>query len=509
MGVVVVGAGVGGLAAAIDLAAAGRRVTLVEGAERPGGKMRERWVGGVPVDSGPTVLTMKWVFDALFADANADFDTHVPTRRAEVLARHAWDAEARLDLFADPDRTYDAIGTFAGLAEARGYAAFRAQAREIYETLEDAFIRAPKPSAVGLVHRMGFGGLARLWRIRPYEVLYRELGRYFSDPRLVQLFARYATYCGSSPFAAPATLMLVAHVEMEGVWLVRGGMQRLADGMATLATNLGASVRYASRVAEVIVENGRARGVRLSTGEVIEADAVVLNADVSSVASEQLGRRAASAVAPLERDARSLSAMTISAFATTSGFPLSRHTVFFGDDYVHEFEDLFSRRHLPTDPTVYICAQDRGDEERDVTGPERLFVIVNAPADGDTPSFDREEIESCATRAFSRMQRCGLSIRRTESNHVITSPADFERRFPGTGGALYGRATHGPTATFARPSARSKIPGLYLAGGSVHPGPGVPMATLSGRLAAAALLADSPSTARSIRGAMHGGTSTR
>lgn len=509
MGVVVVGAGMGGLAAAIDLARAGRSVTVVEGADRPGGKMRERWVGGVPIDSGPTVLTMKWVFERLFADAGVDFDDRVPTRRAEVLARHAWSDESNFDLFADPERTHDAIGRFAGAREARGYAAFRAQAREICTTLEDTFIRAPKPSALGLVQRMGFGGLGRLWRIRPYELMWRELGRYFSDPRLVQLFARYATYCGSSPFFAPATLMLVAHVELEGVWLVRGGMQRLADGLANLATQLGATIRYGARVDEVLVRGGRTHGVRLHSGEEIEADQVLLNADASSVADAHLGRDAASAVPSVARKERSLSALTVSAFAETDGFPLARHTVFFGDEYADEFDDLFERRQLPEDPTVYVCAQDRDVEGRDIDGPERLFVIINAPADGDVRPFGTAEIESCATRAFTRMQRCGLRIRRTPANHVITSPTDFERRFPGTGGALYGRATHGPTATFARPSAQTKIGGLYLAGGSVHPGPGVPMATLSGRLAASALLADSPSTARSSRAVMHGGTSMR
>ncbi len=509
MGAIVVGAGLGGLAAGIDLAAAGVDVTLVEAADHPGGKMRERTVGEARIDSGPTVLTMKWVFDALFAQAGADFDTAVPTDRAELLARHAWSHDERLDLFADPERTHEAIGDLAGPGEAEGYLAFRAQAREIYETLEDTFIRAPKPTAIGLVQRMGFGGLGRLWRIRPYEVLSRELGRYFSDPRLVQLFARYATYCGSSPFAAPATLMLVAHVEMEGVWLVRNGMQRLAEGMAALAKRLGVEIRYGERVVDIDVVHGRATGVRLESEERLEADVVVLNADVATIAAGHLGAAAARCVPALQRAERSLSALTFSVCAETSGFPLARHNVFFGDDYASEFDDVFSRRTFPRDPTVYVCAQDRSEDGAPPVGAERLFLIVNAPADGDLTHLDPAEIRTCATRAFDQMQRCGLQVRRTESNHRITSPADFETRFPGTGGALYGRATHGPMATFARPSARSKIPGLYLAGGSIHPGPGIPMATLSGRLAAGAVLEDSRSTVRSSRVAMPGGISMR
>jgi 1-hydroxycarotenoid 3,4-desaturase len=229
--VIVVGAGMAGLACAIDLAASGFRVTVVERAGRPGGKMREVAVGDARIDSGPTVFTLRWVFDGLFDAAGASLDDHVALKPLDVLARHAWSSAERLDLFADIDRSADAIGDFAGAAEAKGYRAFSAEAGRVFQTLRGAFLTDQLTGPIGLSRRVGLANLGALFALRPFETLWTALGDHFSDPRLRQLFGRYATYCGSSPFAAPATLMLIAHVEQDGVWVVEGGMQRLADAM--------------------------------------------------------------------------------------------------------------------------------------------------------------------------------------------------------------------------------------------------------------------------------------
>ena len=510
--VVVVGAGMGGLAAAIDLALAGRAVTLVEQASVPGGKVHERTVAGAAIDSGATVFTMKWVFEELFAAAGTRLDERLAITQAEVLARHAWSAHERLDLFADPDRAADAIGAFAGAKEARGFAEFRRRARAVYQTLENSFIRAPRPTPLGLV--LSAGGIGELLRIKPFATLWSELAEFFADPRLRQLFGRYATYCGASPFLAPATLMLVAHVELAGVWRVTGGMARLPEAMARLAAEKGVTLRYGQTVTAVAVERGRVAGVTLASGERLPAAAVVLNADVATVAAGHLGKVAQSAVDKVPPAVRSLSALTLSLRAPTHGFPLSHHNVFFSADSAAEFGDLTQGRRLPRAPTVYLCAQDRDDGEGATAparqgAPERLFAIINAPATGDQERITETDIELCLRQAMTLLNQCGLHVATTPTSCLVTRPQDFEGRFPGTGGALYGRVTHGAMATFQRPAARTRIPGLYLAGGSVHPGPGVPMAALSGRLAARTLLLDSHSIDPSRREAMPGGISMR
>jgi 1-hydroxycarotenoid 3,4-desaturase len=516
--VVVVGAGIGGLVAALELAATGEEVLLLERADGPGGKMRELWIDGRPLDAGPTVFTMRWVFDELFAAIGTSLSDQLTVHPAQTLARHAWaDAESapsRLDLFADIERSVQAIGEFAGAADARGYREFSARAQRIYLALERPFLRATRPNPVSLALRAGVRGLPDLARISPFATLWSALGQHFRDPRLRQLFGRYATYCGSSPFLATATLMLVAHVEREGVWLIEGGMRRLADALSALALRQGASIRFGAQVERVLVRDGRACGVSLAGGETIEARAVVFNGDAAALASGLLGAGAGRAVPRQPAGRRSLSALTWSMVARTEGFALLRHNVFFGSDYRAEFDQLCAQSRLPNDPTVYVCAQDRADEGSAApTGAERLLCLVNAPAVGDGPPFNPTELARCEERTFQRLSRCGLQVRRDPARTQTTTPMDFHRLFPATGGALYGQASHGWMASFTRPGSRSRLPGLYLAGGSTHPGPGVPMAALSGRLAAASVLADAPrqrvSTTPSSAVGTPGGTSMR
>ncbi|MHB2167169.1 1-hydroxycarotenoid 3,4-desaturase CrtD [Alsobacter sp. R-9] len=506
--VLVVGAGIGGLSAAVDLAARGTDVTVLERAAAPGGKMREIPVGPARIDGGPSVFTMRWVFEELFEAAGTTLGSEVALEPANLLARHAWSADERLDLFADMAQSQDAIAAFAGPEEGRRYRAFCERTRDIYQTLERPFLRDSRPNPVSLTTRVGFNRLDALMRLKPFSTMWSALGESFRDPRLRQLYGRYSTYCGSSPFAAPATLMLVAHVEQEGVWYVRGGMYRLAEALARTAGRLGAEIRCGAEVAEVTTRAGRIDGVRLATGEHLRADAVVVNADAGAVGAGLLGPGPARAVSRVPVRARSLSAVVWTAVARTRGFPLVRHNVFFSRDYPDEFDRIFRRGQLPDEPTVYVCAQDRGDEPLAGDAPERLLILVNAPAVGDVRAFEPPEIGACQDRMTRLLDRCGLSVEMDPRRCVTSTPETFGRLFPGTGGALYGRASHGWWASFQRPDSRTRVPGLYLAGGSVHPGPGVPMAALSGRLAARSVLSDLASTRPSRQVAMSGGTVT-
>jgi 1-hydroxycarotenoid 3,4-desaturase len=491
--VVIIGAGVGGLSAALRLAAAGVKVTVVESAPNPGGKMREVMASGVPIDSGPTVFTMRWVFEELAADVGLSLDDHIRCLPARTLARHGWSDGARLDLFADLDQSVAAIEAFSGAQDAQAFRAFAARAQGIYATLKDSFIRASRPNLLQLSRRIGLSRLGELMRLSPYSTLAGALAQSFRDPRLRQLFARYATYCGSSPYAAPATLMLVAHVEREGVWLIEGGMQRLAEGLAAMGERFGATYLYQRHAARILVEGGRACGVELSTGERLAADAVIMNGDVMALGAGLLGPDVTGAVSMPPPTARFLSAVTWSMQGKAQGFPLLRHNVFFSDAYRAEFDDILIHGRAPRAPTVYVCAQDRGDQSPAPGAEpqnERLFCLINAPANGDGAPLKPSDLQSCEEATFRHLERCGLKVTPLEGARVVTTPADFARMFPASGGALYGPAQHGWVASFTRPGARSRLPGLYLAGGGVHPGPGVPMAALSGRQAALSVMAD-------------------
>ena len=507
--VVVVGAGMAGLVSALELARQGLQVTVIEAADAPGGKIRQPLVDGAPIDSGPTVFTMRWVFDEIFAAAGTTVEAELRLSALPILARHFWSDGSSLDLYADPQRSLEAVTQFAGAQEARRFAAFCATAREVYQALEGPYIRAAAPSALGLSGQLGARGLATLARIGPMRSLWESLGHYFRDPRLRQLFARYATYCGSSPWQAPATLMLIAQVELDGVWSVQGGMHALARKLAELAQARGARFRYGTRCEQIEVRDGRVQAVHLADGQRLQADSVVFNGDTAALRAGLLGDALRAAV-PAKAPQRSLSALTWSIHAPTAGLALDRHNVFFQADYASEFRDIFAAARLPSRPTVYVCAQDRGSGQASPAGAERLLCLVNAPANGDQAhsSQTEEALEQCQTTSFQLMRQCGLKIQAQDRQVLRTTPQDFARLFPATGGALYGQATHGWMSAFARPGARSPIAGLYLAGGSVHPGPGVPMAALSGRQAAAALMASPALTRRSHRVATSGGTST-
>ena len=497
--VVIIGGGIGGLSACLELAHLGFNVTVLEKESHVGGKIRQLTVGsgdGIGlIDSGPTVFTMRWVFEELFDTCNASFADHIETEALDILARHTW-GECHLDLFADRYKSADAIASFSSPVEAKAFLEFCAMAKKVYGALEKPFIKSPRPSMLGMMAALGIANSKPLMEIGPFSNLWDSLGKYFRDPRLHQLFGRYATYCGSSPFLAPATLMLIAQVEMDGVWSVKGGMAQIPKAIARLAESKGATIRTNTTIRQLHSRANHIESIELMDGERIPVDYVIFNGDINALRLGLLGESISPSIANSIPNSRSLSAITWSMKAKTSGFPLVRHNVFFNQPYQQEFSDIFDKRKYPISPTVYICAQDRTDSGDALNDEERLLCLVNAPAIGDEQHINQEEIERCEQSAFSLLHQCGLKIEQSTQQTIRTTPTEFNRLFPGRGGALYGQATHGWMSSFQRSNALSKINNLFLAGGSVHPGPGVPMAALSGRQAVAALMAHRNSTKR-------------
>jgi 1-hydroxycarotenoid 3,4-desaturase len=498
---IVVGAGVGGLSAALRLQSAGYQVTLVERHAWVGGKMRGVPSDAGPVDAGPTVMTMRRVFDDLFQVSGSPLSDNVTLIREPRLARHFWPDGTSLDLFDDPEANAAAVERFSGAQSRREFEAFDAEARALYALFDAPMMRAAEPKMRDLASA-ALSAPRHLAALLPTATLAKALRRRFSDPRLAQLFGRYATYVGGAPDRAPALLSLIWQAEASGVWRVQGGMHRLAEAVAQRLLALGGTVLLQTDVRQIDITCGQVAGVTLENNRKLAAELVVFNGDPRALATGKLGRAAAQVAPQTRKAARSLSARVWSFAARPENAPeggpeLGHHNVFFGADPLSEFKDLHAGR-MPRDPTIYICAEDRGDGAPPPGALERFEMILNAAPLTDAPlnakTQNDDEATLCRQVTFQTLARFGLRFSPVPEDSALMTPAGFEAMFPGSAGSLYGQSPHGMTASLARPRARTVIQGLYLAGGGTHPGAGVPMAAFSGQHAAAAIMQDRVST---------------
>ena len=485
--VVVIGAGVGGLAAAIRLAGAGHGVTVVERLDTVGGKLAERAAAGFTWETGPSLLTLPGVFVELAAGVGHDLDDLVDLVRLDPVCRYRFADGSTFDHRAGLD---DAAAAAESLAPGAGadWRAFMAHAASVWHVAERTFFAGPMSSPLRLLRRMR--SPRDLLAIDPLRTLHRRAAASFTDPRLVQYVDRYATYSGSSPFEAPATLSCIAHVEQEhGAWYVRGGLGRLADALGRLATDVGVRIRTGAEVSAITQRGGRATGVELTGGERVTADAVVADADALHLYRDLLPH--ARALRRAEAAPRSSSgfALLLGVEGSTTG--LAHHNVSFSADYGAEFRSLFEQRQPIDDPTIYVAASSVTDAGQAPPGCENWFVLVNAPSfsTGEAPEH---AYEGYGDHLLDVMAARGWDLTGRIVHREEITPAAIADRYRTPGGAIYGTSSNGPLAAFLRPGNRGPLDRLYLCGGSSHPGGGLPLVAISGRIAAELCLADLP-----------------
>lgn len=471
----VVGAGLGGLAAALELAVDGHAVEVVEALPGPGGKAGVAVVDGVEFDTGPSVLTLPEVFDGLLRKAGTSLAAEVELVAPEPAFRYLWPDGAVFDVFVAPEATLASARACFGPRAADELRAFLAYARRVWENAAPEFVFAPLPGAFDLM-KLGFRAVSMLSRIDPFRSFQAALDAQIHEPHLRDVLLRYATYNGSDPRRAPATLHCIAHVELSlGGWGVAGGIHALVRALVRLAEARGVRFRYGEPVRELRVEGGRVRGLVSDRGAE-RADLVVCNADVGHLLATLLPRGLKHGIP--------------TATPSTSGWnqvwraarrERVAHTVLFPRDYAREFVDLFDEDRPPGDPTVYLCAQEKTHRRAGWPQAEPLFVMANAPAE---PTPRPGACDGLRERVRERLRESGL-LGETDELVWERSPSDLARLFPGSAGALYGAASNSMTAAFTRPHNRVPgVAGLYLASGSAHPGGGMPLCVQSGRLAA-------------------------
>lgn len=497
--VVVVGGGVGGLAAAIRLAAAGHGVRLFERSDRVGGKLGSHAAAGFRWETGPSLLTLPAVFDELLAMAGTSLAAACRPVRLEQTCRYHFADGSTLATWDDPATTRAAVEALSP-GSGPSWDRWGRRAARVWETAERTFFAGPIEDPRALVGRMR--SPRDLLAIDPLPTLHQRAAATFADPRLVQWADRYATYAGSDPWRVPATLGCIPHIEQAfGCWALLGGLATLAEALAAAATSLGASIQTGVEVSAIVADGpgGRVSGVRLASGEVVAAEVVVADVDAAHLYGDLLpddaGRRRVRAAG------RSTSGFVLLLGASGRSEALGHHTVLFSSAYRQEFADLAAGR-PPADPTVYVCAADRTDPSAAPSGHESLFVLVNVPSDDDPEAaWSGGRADAYADRVLDVLERRGLGLRSRLVHREVITPAHLATRHRAVGGAIYGTSSNGRRAAFARPANRGRRPGLYLVGGSTHPGGGLPLVVLSAKIVAAMVESD---LARPIGGTLRG-----
>jgi phytoene desaturase len=474
--IVVIGAGVGGLAAAARLAAAGHRVAVHERAATVGGKLGRYERDGFLFDTGPSLLTMPRVF--------ADLGLGLSPTALDPVVRHVFADGSVLDSSADPGVFRSRIEVAFGAGAGADWARFWARAERIWEASWRSVLQREVTPATLAALSWRVGDLAA---IAPWRSL-RGIGRrYLRDPRLRMMLERYATYTGADPRRAPAALAAIPYAELAfGGWYLPGGLGGLSAALLARCRDLGVSITTSSPVAGIRTSAGRATGVELRSGEVVPADVVVSDVDALTLYRDLL---------PTPARLGGLADRSLAGFVLLLGVrgetpELAHHTVFFPRNYDAEFDAVFgspatgARARPASDPTIFVTRAE--DPAVHPPGTEAWFVLVNAPRHGTSygaVDWRRPGLaEAYAAHILDRLAERGPDVRDRLLFAETRTPADLAQSAGAPGGTIYGTA-----GGLLRPGNRGPVDGLYLVGGSTHPGGGLPMVTLSAKIVADAI----------------------
>lgn len=504
-GIVVVGAGLAGLAAAVELAGKGLPVTIVDANNHLGGKMNVLEEGGYTFDMGPTIITLPQVLKGIIQRAGRDPAEAIDLIDLDPQWRCFFDDGTRIDLRRDPQQFAREIDAqFPQAKPGAGFLKFLDFSRRMYRLSEKVFFYKDLGGIGDMIKKPPTEpGVARdALAMRLHSTVGATIEQMVPEPHVRQVCEHFLQYVGSSPFMAPAVLSLIGAAQLDhGCWYPMGGTRMVARSLERLALELGVQRVSGRRVTRILTEGDRATGVLLDDGRHIDAAAVVSNCDVQRTYGDLLKGQGGAALEH-RRIARAYrpacSGLVLYLGLRRQYDHLAHHNFLFSQDSHREFDDIYNKGVPAADPTLYIAAPSRTDPGQAPEGCEALYVLIHTAALTDRHQWlDRggkpgPTLTEYRPIVIDKLKRHGME---DIEDHIAVerflTPPQIERLYNATGGAIYGLASHGRLKGGFKPRNRSKVlPNLYLAGGSVNPGPGVPMVLMSGVTAAWSLCED-------------------
>ena len=494
--VIVIGAGMGGMAAAARLARAGFAVEIFEASDRVGGKCRTEWIGDYAFDTGPSLLTLPAVYRDLFKKTGKRLELIKELQPVDPAFSYTFADGTHLTF---PNlslpKICDEIDRVLGKEAGNQWHTLVQHAESMWDVARTPFIESELPSLGALLRRRGF--LRDLKRISPLTTLDAFTSKYTSNPYLTKIIHRYATYTGSDPREVPAVLLTIAFVEITfGAWHIQGGIGTLAQALGQRCEELGVNIHLNSPVEKIATDSEGATGI-YAGGILYKSDYVISNADSEITFNTLLDsseKRVKSERKKLDKSEKSFSGFSLllglDNGKITGDLPiLSHHNVYFPENYSQEFDQLFKERIPVTDPTIYICAPKdptmvKGENK------ESWFVLVNAPLHEPEHGFDwQSHADEYASFIIAKLDALGLRVSERLDVCEIRTPHHLESSVFAPGGSIYGRSSNGVRAAFLRTKNKSSMKNLYSVGGSAHPGGGLPLVGISGELVAESIIA--------------------
>ena len=500
--VAVVGGGLGGLAAACVASARGHDVTLYEKNGWFGGKAALLEEGGFRFDMGPTILTVPAVLDRIFAEGGKRTADYLDLRRLDPQWRCFFDGGDRVDLMADETAMASEMERFApGQRAGEGYKAFLSVSKQLHEvsdrfffwkSVEDLF------DTIDLRSNMNPSTLRDVISLRMHATVAGTIRGRVRDARLAQMLDHFVQYVGSSPYGAPAVLCAIAHMQTaQGVWYPMGGTRAVAEGLARFAGENGARLRSGEDVEGLAMDGARVAGVRTARG-VERYDAIISNMDSVRTYRELVGGEVGAAHARRKFEP-ACSGVVLYLGLKERYDHLLHHNFVFSRDPKEEFDAIYKQGEPAPDPTAYVCAPSATEPGVAPTGGEALYVLVHTPYLRAHHDWRSGELYPRYRQVILDKLKSAAGLTDIEDRIVVErhlTPQDIHERYRVLNGAIYGLASHGRVMGAFKPGNRSRTaPGLYLAGGAAHPGPGMPMVMMSGWIAADAMDQD----ARGVR----------